>query len=193
MARGRAFIGGVVVAASLGFGVGAVATSGASNSASSTVYFGCLKAGSLTNVTTLSHSCATGASRISWNATGPAGLTGATGLKGNTGATGAQGDAGARGPAGSKGDTGAAGQSGPQGVQGLKGDQGIQGPKGDTGAIGPAPASGYYAYLAAGTPNGRISCPDGSLGLQMGAYNMSPYVGSGNSLQNIFLCPFPTN
>jgi hypothetical protein len=93
MARGRAFIGGVVVAASLGFGVGAVATSGASSSASSATYYGCLKAGSLINVTTLSHKCAVGASPISWNATGPAGLTGATGAKGDTGP---KGDTGAK-------------------------------------------------------------------------------------------------
>ena len=97
MARGRAFIGGVVVAASLGFGVGAVATSGASSSSSSTVYYGCLNAGSLINVTTLSHSCAAGASRISWNATGPQGVQG---LKGDQGIQGLKGDTGATGPAG---------------------------------------------------------------------------------------------
>jgi len=189
MAIGRAFIGGVVVAASLGFGVGAVATSGASSSSSSTVYYGCLKAGSLSNVTTLSHSCAAGASRISWNATGPAGLTGATGPKGNTGATGPQGDTGARGPAGSKGDTGAigpVGPAGPQGVQGPQGDQGIQGPKGNTGATGPAPSGGYY--LTTTNSTGCLYLVYG--GSTSGSIGLSPTSSAYYGGTTVYACPF---
>jgi len=183
MARGRAFIGGVVVAASLGFGVGAVATSGASSSSSSTTYYGCLNAGSLINVTTLSHRCAVGTSPISWNATGP---TGASGPKGNAGATGPVGPKGNTGATGPQGDTGATGPAGPQGVQGLKGDQGIQGPKGDTGATGPAPSGGYYLTTTDST--GCLYLVYG--GSASGRIGLSPTPSAYYGGTTVYACPF---
>jgi hypothetical protein len=95
--------------------------------------------------------------KLSWNQSGPSGLTGAAGPqgpKGDTGASGpqgAKGDTGASGPQGAKGDTGA---SGPQGAKGDTGATGPQGPQGDTGATGPQGTPGQQGATGASGASG---------------------------------------
>jgi hypothetical protein len=165
----RAVIVGVIAAAAVAAGS---TWALASETATSTVYRGCLQhnTGVIYRVTTsrTAPRCFRHDTLISWNQTGPQGLPGATGpqgAKGDTGATGAvgpQGLPGATGPQGPKGDTGAAGAPGatgavgPQGLPGVIGPQGLpgvigpQGLKGDTGPAGPQGPKGDTG--AAGAP-----------------------------------------
>lgn len=177
MTTRKAFLGGLVVAASLGFGVGAIATSGAVSNTNSTSFYGCLKAGSLSNVTTASHKCTAGATSISWNATGVQGPKGNTGATGSPGAKGSTGDAGSQGP---KGDTGATGTTG---------DQGPKGDAGATGAVGPTGPNptGYY-IVATGT-----LCTDKTTGTAIVGSNMDPSFQTGqNTYVALRACAFPS-
>src|SRR5688500_6486650 len=78
--------------------------------------------------------CRKGERRVSWNARGQAGPTGATGPQGAPGPQGVQGSAG---PQGAQGTAGAQGATGPAGAQGPTGSQGPAGPQGATGPAGP--------------------------------------------------------
>ena len=96
----RAAIAGTAVIALAGGG-----TALAAGSATATpVYKGCLtSAKTLTNVQinpAKAPTCPKGATRISWNQTGPAGATGAPGPQGQKGDIGATGPTGPQGPAG---------------------------------------------------------------------------------------------
>jgi hypothetical protein len=77
--------------------------------------------------------CVKGEKTVSWNQTGPRGLTGLRGIAGASGSDGAAGPAGANGAAGPVGPPGADGAQGPQGATGPSGSQGAPGAKGDTG------------------------------------------------------------
>lgn len=97
--------------------------------------------------TTSSAACASGQTKISWNATGPQGAQGSQGPQGPQGAKGPQGAQGPQGPQGAKGSQGA---QGPQGAKGAKGPQGAAGPAGDVSA---------YYHIGASSP---VSLPAGS-------------------------------
>ncbi|MBN9608327.1 MAG: hypothetical protein BGO26_20155 [Actinobacteria bacterium 69-20] len=145
----RAVIVGVIAAAAVAAGS---TWALASETATSTVYRGCLQhnTGVIYRVTTsrTAPRCFRHDTLISWNQTGPQGLPGATGPQGPKGDTGAAGAPGATGAAGAPGATGAVGPQGlpgvigPQGVKGDTGPAGPQGPKGDTGAAGAPGAAG---------------------------------------------------
>jgi tail collar domain/collagen triple helix repeat protein len=142
--------------------VGLNGIAGADSAPSSTTYSGCLSTPlkviynvSVNGPTT--PRCTGKDALMSWNQTGPRGLTGSTGAtgpagpKGDAGASGPKGDTGLTGltgptgPTGATGDTGPTGLTGPTGPTGATGDTGPAGTKGDTGATGlagPAGAAG---------------------------------------------------
>ena len=80
-------MGTAVVMLSFGFGMGSFASSGASSSA--TTFYACLKGGSLSKVSSTSHTCPKGFTVASWGITGPRGMAGDTGPQGPAGADGA--------------------------------------------------------------------------------------------------------
>ena len=84
MGKSRAFLIGLVVAGSLGFGVGAMTTSGAASSTSAAVFYGCSNqiTGAVTNISTKVATCGKGANSVSWNAAGQTGASGTSGLTG---------------------------------------------------------------------------------------------------------------
>jgi len=84
MGKSRAFLIGLVVAGPLGFGVGAIATSGAASSTSTAVFYGCSSqiTGAVTNISTKVATCGKGANSVSWNAAGQTGASGTSGLTG---------------------------------------------------------------------------------------------------------------
>jgi Collagen triple helix repeat (20 copies) len=117
---------------------GAVQLAGASGT--STTYYACLKSGTLSKVGTTAPICPTGTTRISWNRTGPSGLSNYQ-LAQENGFTGSlsQWLATLRGL---QGPVGAMGATGPTGLQGPAGPPGAQGPQGDAGAVGPQGSAG---------------------------------------------------
>ncbi len=190
MKKSASWFASLVLAATMGAGISTAMNAGAAAKPAPVTFYACLKAGALSNVTTLKHSCARGYSAVSWNEVGEMGLTGAKGATGLTGPRGLQGVKGDNGAQGPKGD---AGVVGPQGVQGPKGDTGAQGPKGDTGPQGPSPAGGYFLVMGAkpNPPNFTPTsgtCPDGSTTTLSGGY-----VGGSGLTNSLWLCPFPTN
>jgi len=84
------------------FGAG-LAVSAAASGSSSKTFYACLHDGSLSKVSTSSHSCPKGSSKESWNAVGSQGTQGVQGIPGLKGVTGS------RGPDGASGAPGAAG------------------------------------------------------------------------------------
>ena len=186
MKKSASWFASLVLAATMGAGISTAMNAGAAAKPAPVTFYACLKAGTLSNVTTSKHSCARGNLAVSWNQVGEMGLTGAKGATGLTGPRGLQGIKGDAGAQGLKGDSGAVGSQGLQGVQGPKGDsgaQGIQGIKGDTGATGPNPTGGYYVVISGGQSG---TCPTGG----------SPTWGPTSSAVSgnwVGYCPFPTN
>ena len=181
MKKSASWFASLVLAATMGAGISTAMNAGAAAKPAPVTFYACLKAGALSNVTTLKHSCARGYSAVSWNEVGEMGLTGDNGAQGPKGDAGVVGPQGVQGP---KGDTGA------QGVQGVTG---AQGPKGDTGPQGPSPAGGYFLVMGAkeNPPNFTPTsgtCPDGSTTTLSGGY-----VGGSGLTNSLWLCPFPTN
>jgi hypothetical protein len=89
--------------------------------------------------------CVKGEKTVTWNQTGPRGLTGLKGVAGAAGSSGADGATGAAGPAGADGAVGPAGPAGPVGAEGPQGPQGATGPAGadgSQGVAGPVGATG---------------------------------------------------
>jgi len=101
---------------------GIVAVTMAAEASSSPATFYACKAsnGSVSSISTKSHSCSLGKSKVSWNAVGPVGATGAHGAQGIQGI---------------------------QGVQGLRGLQGVQGAGGPAGPPGPTFTPAQIATL----------------------------------------------
>jgi hypothetical protein len=87
------------------FGAG-LAVSAAASGSSSKTFYACLRGGSLSDVSTRSHSCASGFTKVSWNAVGSQGLQGVQGPQGVPGLQGVPGVQGNRGPTGSEGPSG---------------------------------------------------------------------------------------
>ena len=75
-------------------------------SGSGVTYYGCLKAGKLSNVGTLPVTCKSGFTPASWDSTGPQGPPGNDGAPGAPGADGAPGSPGAPGADGAPGPAG---------------------------------------------------------------------------------------
>jgi len=84
MGKSRALLISLVVAGSLGFGVGAMTTSGAASTTSAAVFYGCSNqtTGAVTNISTKVKSCGKGTNAVSWNAAGQTGASGTSGLTG---------------------------------------------------------------------------------------------------------------
>jgi hypothetical protein len=82
----RAAVAGAIGGAVLAAGFTTIALAGASSA--NTVYYACLKSGTLTKVGTKAPTCAAPATRISWNATGPRGVVGPPGKVGPPGPVG---------------------------------------------------------------------------------------------------------
>ena len=83
----KLLVAGLLVGGSLGtFGYAA-----ATSSPSTTVFYACLKAGTLSSVWTQSHACPTGNTVVSWDSVGPQGATGARGAVGPKGDNGTNG------------------------------------------------------------------------------------------------------
>jgi hypothetical protein len=128
--RVAAYVASLALAASI---VGAASAHASTNQTTTQPkqYFACLAGGKLTAVNTSAlPTCSTGTA-VTWNRTGPRGLTGATG---------------ATGPAGASGPVGPSGPQGPQGPQGFQGPQGQTGATGATGATGPQGPPGVSNY-----------------------------------------------
>ena len=136
MKKSASWFASLVLAVTMGAGISTVMNAGATAKPAPVTFYACLKAGALSNVTTLKHSCARGYSAVSWNQVGEMGLTGAKGATGLTGPRGLQGVKGDAGEQGLKGDSGAVGPQGLQGAQGPKGDAGVQGATGAQGLKG---------------------------------------------------------
>lgn len=141
--RSRLVIG-AAVAALVGAGVGAGSVLMAGAATPSVTYYACLKNGTLSLVSTTQPTCPKGASPISWNSQGPAGVSGNTILNGSGGPSESTGgvngdfylDTTAKVLYGPKvnGAWPATGTSliGPQGEQGIQGAPGSQGAQGNT-------------------------------------------------------------
>lgn len=138
-----AAIAGAIVSALVG-GLALQSVSAAGTS----IYFACLKSGTLSKVGTTRPVCPKGSRNVSWNQVGvqgPAGVQGAEGAVGPRGPEGLQGPVGPRGLDGLRGGDGSVGPAGPQGpagIQGPSGPQGAQGPQGPIGLQGPQGLSG---------------------------------------------------
>jgi hypothetical protein len=102
------------------------------------------------NLTTAKRTCPGGQTKISWNAAGPTGKTGARGATGTTGPPGAAGPQGAAGPAGATGSQGAVGPAGPKGADG------------DVGPRGPAGASAFAEFFALMPPDNPATVAPGT-------------------------------
>ncbi len=171
-----------VVVAVAAFGAGLAVTAAASGSNSSTV-FACLHSGTLSKVSTSSHTCPSGYSQISWNEVGATNyqlaqqngfqgtlaqwLATLVGPKGPTGSLGPKGSAGPAGPVGST-NYQLAQQNGFQGTlaQWLASLVGPRGPVGASGSQGPAGAKGSVGATGARGPVGATGSggPAGSTG-----------------------------
>lgn len=129
-------------------------------------YTGCLKSGSLTSVAigdSPSKPCTPPAVKISWNETGPQGLTGE------------QGEQGIEGPQGEQGEPGIQGE---QGEPGIQGEQGVQGEQGPAGA-GVTTVSGIVN--ADGTKNGVTLTGFTSTRTALGTYRIDFPAGTWDS------------
>ena len=176
----------VVVAVS-GFGIGFTVSAAATGSSSSSSIFGCLHSGTLSKVSTSSHSCPAGSTEISWNEVGATNyqlaqengykgtlgqwLASLVGPKGVVGPPGVQGPLGPEGPVGATnyqlavqdGFTGTVAQwlaslVGPRGPVGATGSLGPAGSKGSVGATGPkGPTGGTGVKGATGSTGARGS------------------------------------
>ena len=80
--------------------IGALGGIGGASAVTPSVFYGCLKSGSISSVSATDHTCKKGYSKISW------GSQGVTGLQGPAGIQGEPGIQGPAGPAGPKGDRG---------------------------------------------------------------------------------------
>jgi type VI protein secretion system component Hcp len=165
---------GVIALVVTGAGLGEANASG-----SPATFYGCLKGGILSQVTTDPTSAPTcnGGTQVSWNSVGPqgpagpvgpigpqgpkgdTGATGATGLQGPAGATGASGPAGPQGPVGDTGATGATGPTGPQGPAGPPGPE--------AGAVNPNPFNLTYNLTV--QPSGSPSVTEPVVGFSQAA------------------------
>jgi Collagen triple helix repeat (20 copies) len=102
-------------------------------------FYACVKKTGSPHVFTRKPNCKKGETRLSWNAAGLVGKTGAQGVRGATATQGASGVTGSTGERGTTGTTGAAGITGERGATGaggVTGSAGITGEKGATGAGG---------------------------------------------------------
>ena len=78
------------------FGLG-LAVSATASGSTTTTFYACLHKGTLSKVSTSSHSCSAGYTKVSWGTVGP---PGSNGTNGTNGTPGSQGPPGAQGPAG---------------------------------------------------------------------------------------------
>ncbi len=173
------------------FGAG-LAVSAAASTTSSSIFYACLKSGSLSDVSTSSQSCASGYQPVTWSATGPQGAAGPQGVAGPKGAAGPQGAAGPRGIAGPQGVAGARGAVGPQGAAGSRGTEGAQGVAGPRGAVGPRgvigpqgpgaiTATGHFLTSCLPEPSGCVGGDFGAVSLALGKGTYVLEVSGGSS------------